>query len=406
MSSILKNYAGTLALLAGVVIGGVCGAVFGPAASVVKPVGDIFLNLIFTLITPLVFFSISSSICRLRGTGSVLRVMGISMAVFLVMSLVAAFLGWLGCMVFNPFGDLDTASLLDSLPAVLENGQRNLGDGITAALSVPDFPLLFSKSNLLPLIIFSSLVGAGTYLAGEKGRAFQNFLESGSEVTMKVMGLLMYLAPVGLGCYFADTVASLGSGIMGGYLRVFLLYCALTLVVFFLVNPLYILSTAGKTALKSYWRHIIPPSMTAIATASSAAAMPGSIEAAKRIGVSPAIADSVIPLGVNLHKDGSVMGGAIKVVFLMMLFSLDVASPSVMLTAIGVAILSAIVMGAIPSGGLTGEVLTCTLLGLDPKAAGIIIVIATIIDIPATLLNSTSNVVSAIVIDRFAGQKP
>lgn len=405
MSSILKNYAGTLALLAGVVIGGVCGAVFGPAASVVKPVGDIFLNLIFTLVVPLVFFSISSSICKLRATGSVFRVIGISLAVFLGMSLVAAFLGWLGCMVFNPFGDLDTATLLDSLPAVRESGHQNIGDGLTAALSVPDFPLLFSKSNLLPLIIFSALIGAGTSLAGEKGKPFQNFLDSGSEVTMKVMGLLMYLAPVGLGCYFADTVSSLGPSIMGGYLRVFLLYCALTLVVFFLVNPLYILSTAGKTALKSYWRHIIPPSMTAIATASSAAAMPGSIEAAKRMGVSPAIADSVIPLGVNIHKDGSVMGGAIKVVFLMMLFSLDVASPSVMLTAIGVAILSAIVMGAIPSGGLTGEVLTCTLLGLDPKAAGIIIVIATIIDIPATLLNSTSNVAGAVVIDRLAGRK-
>lgn len=401
MNAVLKNYASTLLLLAGVVAGGVCGAVFGPAASVVKPVGDIFLNLLFTIVVPLVFFSIATSICKLRASGKVGKVITATLLVFLVMSIIASFIAWLGCLVINPIGGIDGSALLESLPA-REGASVSTGDAIVNALTVPDFAMLFTRAHLLPLIIFAAFVGAGTSLAGEKGKPFAAFLESGTEVIMKVMDILMYAAPIGLGCYFADTVATLGAQIFGGYLRVFLLFCALSAVIFFVVNPLYILLTAGKDALKAFWKHIIPPCLTAIATCSSSAVMPGNIEAAKRIGVSPAIADAVIPLGTNLHKDGSVMGGVIKAAFLILLFNGGgLASPGAALTVIGIAIVSSIVMGAVANGGATGEILTCTMLGLDPSVAAIIIIIGTIIDVPATLINSSSNVVSAIVVDKF-----
>ena len=400
MSRFMKNYTGTLALLSGLVIGGVCGAVFGPAASVVKPVGDIFLNLLFTTVVPLVFFSISSSVCRLRAGGNVGKVVLVTFTVFCVMSLIAAVATWLGCLAVNPVGNIDANELMAAIP-VARAASGNAGQALVNTLTVSDFPMIFSKNNLLPLIIFSALVGAATSLAGEKGKAFRDFLDSGTEVTIKVMGLLMYVAPLGLGCYFADTVATLGSQLFGAYLRVFLIFCALTAIFFFVINPAYILLTCGKDALRAFWHHILPPSLTAIATASSAAAMPGNINAAKQIGVKPDIADAVIPLGTNLHKDGSVVCGVMKVVFLMLLFGQDITSFGGAFTVIGIAILAAIVMGAVANGGATGEILTCTLLGLDPQAAGIIIIIGTIVDIPATLLNSSSNVVSAMIIDRF-----
>lgn len=401
MRSALKNYSGTLLLLAGVVAGGICGAVFGPAASIVKPVGDIFMNLLFTIVVPLVFFSIASAICKLRGSGRVGKVLTVTLAVFLVMSAVAALFGWLGCLVVNPIGGMDTGTLLGGLPAARE-ASVSAGDMLVKSLTVSDFNQLFSRSNLLPLIIFAAMTGAGTSLAGEKGAAFARFLESGTEVTIKVMELLMYAAPIGLGCYFADTVATLGAQIFGGYLRVFLLFCVLSAIIFFVINPLYIVLTSGRKTLRAYWKHIVPPCLTAIATCSSSATLPGNIEAAKRIGVSPTIADTVIPLGTNLHKDGSVMGGAIKAAFLILLFSGSISTPGGALTVIGVAILSSIVMGAVANGGATGEILTCSLLGLDPSmAAIIIIIIGTIIDVPATLVNSSSNVVSAIIVDRF-----
>lgn len=405
MSNFWKNYASTVALIAGILVGGTCGAVFGPAASVVKPVGDIFLNLLFSLVVPLVFFSISSSVCRLQSGGKVGKVLAWMVVVFLGMSVIAATLGYLACLVVNPLKGVDAAAILGSSSAVGEHLSSGIGQALVSSLSVNDFPLLFSKSNLLPLIIFSALVGVGTSLAGEKGRSFAALLESGTEVVIKVMNVIMYAAPIGLGCYFADTVASLGPQIIGGYLRVFVVYCVIALVLFFVINPAYILLCGGKQAFLNFWAHILPPSLTAIATCSSAAAMPGNIEAAKKMGLRPSIAEAVIPLGTNLHKDGTVMGEAIKVVFLLLLFGQGIASPASALQIIGIAVLAAAVMGAVPNGGMTGEILTCTLLGLDPSFAGVIIIIGTIIDIPATLLNSSSNVVAAILVDRFAGKE-
>ena len=110
-----KNYGQTVLLLGGLVIGGVCGLLFGEGASLVRPVGEIFLNLIFVLIVPLVFFSMSSAIARMKG-GKAGRVLGVSVGVFVAMSLVAALvaLGW--CAVWDPLRGVDKAALVASLP--------------------------------------------------------------------------------------------------------------------------------------------------------------------------------------------------------------------------------------------------------------------------------------------------
>lgn len=405
-ADIFRSYAGTAALLLGIVIGGLSGVFFGPAVSVVKPIGDIFMNLLITLVVPLVFFSISSSICELRasaGRGSVWKILLTAAGVFAFMSVVSATLSYLGCLVVSPLDPANPVSvdgISDGRTATL-----SLGETMVRAVTVPDFPMLFSRSNLLPLIVFAALVGTGTSMAGQKGEIFAQLLRSGSHVTVKVMDLLMYLAPVGLGCYFADMVSSLGAQILGGYVRVFLLYCVLAAVVFLFVNPLYVLLSSGRAGLRAFWRNILPPTLTALATSSSAAAMPSCIEAAARSGVSRSVADSVVPLGINLHKNGSVLGGSLKVVFLMMMLGHDFATPGAALAVIGIAVLSAMVTGAVASGGMTGEILTCSLLGLDPAMAGVIVIIATIIDIPATVLNSTSNVVASVLVDRLAGRR-
>ena len=209
------------------------------------------------------------------------------------------------------------------------------------------------------------------------------------------MGILMKAAPIGLGCYFADTVAQFGASLMGGYLKAFLLYCATAALVFFIVNPLIVLRHRGKSGLHAFWRKTASPTVTALATASSSAAMPGNIAAAKGMGIPGEVADTVIPLGTNLLKMGSVILGVYKVAFLLLLGGSAVFTPGSAAACIGIAILAAIVSGAVTNGGVTGEILTCSLLGLDPSMAGIIMIIGTICDVPATVVNSQSTVVAA-----------
>lgn len=403
MNNILKNNISSIILLASVAVGAAFGAIFGEKARVVAPIGQIFMNLLFTLVVPVVFFSVSSSICNMKKNGIMGKTMGRIILVFLGMSIIAAIVGYILMLLISPIEDLDRSYILSVVKIGEIHDPVSAGDTLVHALTSDDFFSLFSKSNLLPLIVFAVLFGVGTAMAGADRIA--GLLQQGMDVTIKMMNVVMMLAPVGLGCYFADTIASVGSQIIGGYLRVFIIFAIIAVVFFFVVNSLYVFLASGREGLSAYWKYIIPPSITAMASASSTVAMPANIEAAKMMGVTPAIAETAIPLGTTLHKDGCVLSGVIKVVFIMVLFGHSLADPLSALVIIGLGLLSGIVAGAIPSGGATAEILICTLLGLQPSFAGILIIIGTIVDIPSTLINSSSNVVGAVVIDALGRKR-
>lgn len=218
---------------------------------------------------------------------------------------------------------------------------------------------------------------------------------------MKLVQFIMYLAPVGLGCYFAAIIGDLGSQIIGSYVRVIVLYIGIALFYFIVMNTVYALLAGGKYSLRSFWRNITQPAVTAIATCSSAASIPVNLNATKDMGVPNDIAETVIPLGANTHKDGSVIGGVFKIAFLYGVFNRDITGIDNMITIILCAFLVGAVMGAIPGGGMIAEVLIVTILGFPLEAVPLIIVISTIIDMPATLLNSSGNTVSAMMVTRL-----
>lgn len=401
MNPFLKNYSSTLLLVCFLALGALTGVFWPQAASYVKPIGDIFMNLLFVLIIPLVFFSVSTSFRKMNDGGSVKKTLTLMFLSFMALWLFSALFAYLGVTLINP---LDQMSSNMARPEINQDG-GSWQDSLSGAFTVDDFPKLFSKFSLLPLIVFSALIGLGVSRSGEKGKRFSDFLESGTSVTESTMSYLMKLAPLGLGCYFAYTVSSVGSDLLKGYLRSYLLYLALSLIVIFIVFPLVVRLLRGRGSVKEWWRHILHPSLTAMATQSSCAAIPGNIEAAKRMGISGTIAETIIPVGTNLLKAGSVMGGVIKVAFLMSLCSITYLSPGAAATAISLAILSAVVTGAVIGGNVTGEILTCTMLGIDPGYAGLIIIIGTIIDMPATFINSQSTVIAAIMVDKGTRSK-
>ncbi|MBC1434556.1 dicarboxylate/amino acid:cation symporter [Listeria rocourtiae] len=402
---ILKNYAFSLFLIAGIIIGGAAGLIFGDKTSVVRPIGELFLNLMFVIIVPLVFLSVSSAIANMKGMKRLGKIMGTIFAIFFTTALIAAVIAFIGTKIYNPLQGVDMSQIIKNLPTAPEATSSTIGETIVKTFTVPDFLDLFSKSNLLPLIVFSILLGLATSMTGEKGKPVADFLNAGTEVILKMVKVIMYAAPIGLGCYFADTVGKLGPQIINGYLNSFLLYLVLAVIYYFGAFTLYAFISGGLLGVKVYWKNVITPSITAIATSSSAACIPVNLQATKKMGVPDDIAETVIPLGANTHKDGSVMGGIIKIIFLFTLFGKDMTSPMNILAIIGVAFLVGAVMGAIPSGGMTGELMICAVFGFNPELVGTIMIISTIIDIPATLLNSTGNTVCAMLVSRFVEGK-
>ncbi|UOY92368.1 dicarboxylate/amino acid:cation symporter [Ectobacillus sp. JY-23] len=406
ISNVFKNYKSSFILLFAILLGGIIGYIAGPKASIVKPLGDVFLNLMFMIIVPLVFFSVSSAIANMNGMKRLGKIMSSTALVFVATAIVAAVLGMFGASIYNPIHNTDVSGIKELMAGTQQGDEDvSLMNQLVLTFTVSDFSDLFSKSHILQLIIFSVLFGTATALAGEKGRPIASFLASGQEVAMKFVHIVMYYAPIGLGCYFASVVGELGPQILQGYGRAFLLYLVITLVYYFGFFTLYAWIAGRKEGVKLFWKHAAAPSITAVATCSSAASIPVNLAATKKMGVPQDIAETVIPLGANTHKDGSVIGGILKIVFLFSLFGKDMTSFTSIVSILAVAFLVGAVMGAIPGGGMIGEMLIISIYGFSPEVLPIIAVISTIIDAPATLLNSTGNTVSAMLVTRFVEGK-
>ena len=399
----LKNYASSLILLMAILIGGFLGILLGEKAIVFEPIGNLFLNLIFTLLVPIVFFSISSSIANMESSKKLGKILVITIIVFATTAIISGIIGVISFKLFNPTNNLDSSIFNNLLNSTSSIEQENVGiiQKIVSSITVNDFSELLSRNNMLALILFSILIGFATMLSKEDGKPFAAFLQSGSVVTMKMMGLIMYIAPLGLGCYFATVVGQLGSQILGGYIKVFILYIVVSIIYFFGFFTIYAYIAGKKQGIKTFWKNATPPAVTALATCSSAACIPVNIDAAKKMGVSDTLANIVMPLGVNIHKDGSIIGGIFKIMFLFGIFGRDTNNIETLLMILGVGLLIGAVVGAVPGGGAIGEMLILSIFGFPAESLAIMLVIATIIDAPATLLNSSGNTVCTMMISKF-----
>ncbi len=396
MNNWIKSYRGIIWLLSGILAGSAAGMVFGKGVEIIKPVGDIFLNLLFVAVIPLVFFAISSAIANLHGTQKLGRIIGVMSATFLVTVLAAALvtIAALWLLPLHP-------ALAASGRTAQVQGSSISGDQITRLFTSSEFFELLSRKNMLAMIIFSILVGLGTLRSGEKGESFRQFLNAGNEVFKQLFMLIMIPAPIGLGAYFAYQVAQFGPSLFGAYAHTLGIGYGVSIFYYIVFFSVYAFVAGGVKGIRTYWRNNIVPSVTAVATCSSIATIPANLEASKKMGVSELITDITIPLGATLHKEGSSVSSILKMAVVFSLFGRGFDSASVVALALGMTVLVSIVEGGIPNGGYVGEILFISAYGLPPEALPPAIIIGTLIDPVATLLNATGDTVAAMMIDRF-----
>ncbi|MEH7612684.1 dicarboxylate/amino acid:cation symporter, partial [Gottfriedia acidiceleris] len=230
-------------------------------------------------------------------------------------------------------------------------------------------------------------------------------LSSGNVVIMNMVNYIMYLAPVGLGAYFAYLVPTYGKELIGSYERVFVLYYVTAILFYFIVYSIIAYMAGGSYGFRIYWKNVLPSTLTSLGTCSSAATIPTNFESAEKMGVSKNIRETVIPLASALHKDGSVMGGVVKIAFAFGVFGMNFSGLNIYLVTIGIALLVGMVMGAIPNGGMIGEMLILSLFGLPVESLPILAAISTIIDPPATMLNATGDLSVSMLVERLTNGK-
>ncbi|WP_281165237.1 dicarboxylate/amino acid:cation symporter [Liquorilactobacillus sicerae] len=407
MSKLWKNYRGTSLLFLGLILGGLAGVIWGKQVEVVKPFGDLFLNLMYMVLIPLVFFSISSAIASMTEMKRLGKILITALIVFVVTALISAVIGYLAVLLFHPINNVDMASLkhlMGNVKGATSSHTSGL-EQLVNTFTVDDFSKILSKNHMLPLIVVAILTGIATSTSGQAAQPFAKVLIAGNTVTMKIVKYIMYYAPIGLGCFFATVIGNLGSEMIATYIRTWLVYLVYAAFYFVVVMSCYALIAGGKPAFKAFWRNIGVPAITAVATSSSAATIPANLEYTKKMGVSPDIADTVVPLGANVHKDGSVVGGVLKTTFLFVLFDRSLTSLQNALLIISVGFLVGMVMSAIPGGGFVAEAVIITIFGFPMSALPLILIISEIIDIPATLINSSSNTTASMLVTRFVEGK-
>lgn len=396
LKTTLKNWRFTFILIVSVAVGSALGLVLKERAAALKPLGDILLNLLFTAVVPLIFFSLSASMAgtdNLKRTG---RIAGVMLGVFILTGLISSVVMLGAVKVFDPAQGL-TLELTESP----HSAPASIGSRIVETLTVPDFQQLLTRRNMLALILFSILTGLAAHTAGQAGTAFRGVLQSGAAVMTRLIHLIMLYAPIGLGAYFAYLVGVFGPQLIGTYARAVAVYYPVAILYFIVGFSAYALLADGQRGLKRFWTHIPPAALTAWGTGSSLAALPANLESAERIGIPKDVRDIVLPLGATIHMDGSALAALLKIAVLFALYGRDFSGIEVYAVAIGVAILSGTVMSGIPGGGFLGELLIVTLYGFGPEALPIISMLGTFVDPPATMVNVAGDTAAAMLVARW-----
>ena len=398
MKKIFKNYKQTIILLGAIIIGGIIGFIFKEDAVVLKPFGDLFINMMFIIIVPLIFLTIASSIIKMEDTKRLGKVMSRIFIVFIITSVVAVVIGLIGTSFTQlvSSGDVKEITRLFDYSARIDT-ELNLLDRTVSLISVNDFSGLFSKDNIIAILVFALMFGTAIRMGKTKTKKIKELVLELNEIMLNLIKIVMYYAPIGLGAYFAALIATYGGEIALGFIKTFLIYTVVSILVYIFLYSLYAYLGGGKKGLKSYWKNVIPPTVTALATCSSAASIPVNIEAVKKIGVSDDIAESIVPLGTSFHKEGSVIGSVFKIMFLVHLFQADTSIFKIALVAIVVTLL----VSAVPVGGGTiSEMMILSMMGFPAAALPILTIIATIIDAPATVLNVVGDTSTSMLVAR------
>lgn len=387
-------------LLIGISIGVALGLIFKEKILVVKPLGDIFLNLMFTIVVPLVFVSIAMAVGNMLNLKRLGKILGSTVGVFLVTGLIAAAFVLVTVNVFPPAQGTNIP-----LQATEMEKAKSPAEIIVNSLTVNDFQNLLSRRNMLPLIVFAIIFGLAVSMNGGQESPVGKLLNNLNAVIMKIVDFIMKFAPIGLGAYFAALVGEFGPSLIQDYGRALLIYCPLVLIYMLVMFPIYAYWAGGKLGVRRMVKHIITPAITAFGTQSSIASIPANKVACKNIGVPEDISDIVLPMGATMHMDGSVISGILKISFLYGVFGKPFAGVETFALAVLVAIMSAFVLSGVPGGGLVGEMLIVTIFNFPPEAFPIIAMIGFLVDAPATMINSSGDTITSMMVSRLVEGK-
>ncbi len=411
--SIAKNYAFLAIMLGAMILGAILGwawpaeadgsggIVSGTGATVLKPLGTVFINLMFCVVVPMVFASISSAVANMESRKRAGKIMGVTVGTFVVTGAIAAVIMYVLMMIVPP-----VPAAWTNLAAQEIGEYATLPDMLVNFFTASDFSGLLTRRAMLPLIVFSLLFGFAVNLNGGKDTPVGKFLDDLAGVMLKFVKIITYYAPIAFFGFFADLVATYGPQITENYVRALAVYYPLCFIYIFTAWPLFAWFGGGKGAAGVMFRHITKPAVVSLGTCSSVATIPTNMEEAADTGIRKDVADMVLPLGATMHMDGSCFSCVLKIAFVLGVFGqrLDLG---MLIPVVLVAVLSSVGMSGVPGGGYIGEYIICSIFfpAQMEIAFPILVVIGNLVDPPATMINAAGDYVTCFIVSRFVDGK-
>lgn len=399
--NVMNNYKFLALMIGAMIAGAIVGWVAPNVGTTIAPLGTVFINMMFCIVVPLVFASISGSVAGMRSKKRAGKILGTTIGTFIVTGLIAAAIMFALMKIFPP-----VLEPWHNMASEEVGEHATMSEMVVNFFTAEDFVGLLSRKAMLPLIIFSLLFGFATNAAEHGDGPITTWINGLTNVMLKFVGIITYYAPVAFFAIFANLVATYGSAVTEAYGRAMLVYYPLCFVYIFTAFPLFALIGGGVHGPKTMFKHVAKPAIVSLGTCSSVATIPTNLAEAEATGISKDVSEMVIPLGATMHMDGSCFSCVLKIAFVFGALGTDF-SWSMFIPILAVAVLSSVGMSGVPGGGYIGEYIICSIFFADQMeiAFPILVAIGNLVDPPATMINSSGDYVVSYIVSRFVDGK-
>ena len=382
----------------------------------VKPFGTIFINSLKLIAIPLILASLIKGISDLKDISKLSMLGSRTIALYLMTTVIAVSIGLTVVNIVKPGKSINSETRIDLLKAYGDDieSKRELADNQkeTEPLKplidlVPDniFLSLTENKNMLQVIFFSIFFGIGLILLPKKkSKSVKKFIDSLNHVILKLIDIIMNLAPYGVFSLLASLVVEAPSLSLFKALGMYSITLLLGLVIMILFYSLIIKLYANQN-LKSFFKGISPAQLLAFSTSSSAATLPVTLECVnKKLKVDKEISSFVLPIGATVNMDGTSIYQAVAAVFIAQAFGIDLSLTS-QLGIILTATLASIGTAAVPSAGIVMLVIVLSQAGIPEAGLALVFAIDRPLDMCRTVVNVTGDASISLIISKSIKRK-
>lgn len=397
-----KKMALTTKIFIGLALGILLGIILQPnpdiAVNYVKPFGTLFLNLIKLVIVPLVFFSLVVGTCSMDDVRKLGRIGGKTIAYYLLTTAFAVTIGLILANITNVGGGYilpaDAAYEITAPPNVID----------TLLNIIPANPLkALVDGNMLQIIAFAMIIGAGIIGIGEKGEILHQVFDSGAEVMYKIIGIIMEFAPIGVFALITPVVAQNGPDILLPLLKAIIVVYA-GCAIHALLTYSSTLWVFAKVSPFKFFKGIAPAMVFAFTTASSSATLPITMKnTEENLGVPKSICSFTLPLGATINMDGTAIYQGICAFFIAQIYNINLPI-SAQLTIILTATLASIGTAGVPGAGMIMLGMVLQAVGLPIEGIAIIAGVDRIFDMMRTMINITGDAACSVIVAATEGE--